>query len=99
MKESTKEKIKLIGGFAGAIGGSCASSFIVGALSAVNPVVGIPMIIGKVVTNTIIAERCATYIMNKTDEAINAYESISKMKDEIFESKNKDSEETDFVDA
>lgn len=92
MKESTKTFIKAAGSLFGAIGGSCASAFIVGAIAATSPVVGVPLIIGKTVTNFVIAEICSERVYDSATKLIDTIEETKEVVDEI---KTK-MEETEF---
>ena len=85
MKDSTKSKLKLAGSIAGAVGGSCAASFVCGAIAAVNPVIGIPMAIGKFVFSSFIAERCAEHVINTTSAIIDNYEETKGTAKEIID--------------
>lgn len=79
MKESTKEKLKTVGMLAGAIGGSCASSYLCACLTAVCPPVGIPAIIGKFVISSIVAEKSAEHCIDMCGKLIDGAEAVSSL--------------------
>lgn len=78
MTEKTKKRIKNAGLIVGAIGGSCASTYLCACLAAVCQPIGISATIGKFCIGTLIAEKVGQRVYSTTETIIEATEATQE---------------------